>query len=144
MAANLQAALDQIQTAVTAISGSEVAKWFDDPPEDLGTAFNGVVYCRRGRSEGQSKGFRRAFYDIEVGLALPGGVRDTPRHYAKIVPYADSVCNKLEDYFMDGNFTTFDHYDHIEWEIATRNWAGKPFFGLWLTLRNVGGYVEVT
>ena len=136
----LDAICKQLQTYMLTLPDVRDAK--DHPIENPLSGVVSMCYTGGGNASQQPPGEKQALHNIIINLSTPR--KDVPRDYAKLIPYVDSVPNKLLAQFNTDHWNNLvDTFGNIEdapmteWEVAPNVWRIQVIF----TVRDVKTHI---
>ena len=127
--ATLQDAIDQIQTAVGAVSGIRVAP--DEPAERWAVFPVAVCYAGSGvwklGTVGGASSEMKGIHDLVLNLFVAR--KELTRDVQHVMSYAKSVPNAILDAYQDGTLTGLEAMGPIEYTFGAITWGGQELLG---------------
>lgn len=138
--ATLQAAIDQIQSAVGGISG--IRKAPDEPPDKLSQFPIAVAYASEGVYGMGPAGSMTGVHTIVVELHVAR--KGMPRTVQQSMVYGKSIPNAIYDALMEGNLSAISTLGTIRYEYGTLGWGDLATFGFRFFVEGVKTQDEVS
>jgi hypothetical protein len=132
MTEQIQLAINEIQTAVSGVSG--ILKAPQNPPGNIGNLWS-VAYPSSGVVTKVSYGFSKSLHDIT--LVIVSDITDMERAYAKLTPYVDLIPKKLFDTLDVGTFVTIKTFGDITYSTGQIDWGGTLYWSVQFIIKEV-------
>lgn len=130
---NIQDVVTEIQTEVAKVSGILQAPTY--PPEKMSEYPFSVCYPDNGRITPETRGATKGLHYIVIEVHLARKLLPTTVESA--IRYIDLVPEELWKSVFDSEFSSFDTFGAISYELASMEWAGVETIGVRFTIEDV-------